>query len=229
MNDERFFAWLDGELDPAEAERAAIEVAADPELSAKAEAHRAMRAKFAAAFEPVVQSPVPERLSAIVRAKGKVVDFATARERRRGLPSVAQWAAMAATLALGVVTGTLLDRNATQVPQDAMVASASLGEALDVRLASDPAAAGPRIGITFRDSSGDVCRTFTDSRSQGLACRDGGTWAIRALVPASEGQQGDFRMASGSDPALAGIVDGMIAGEPFDAEQEKAAQANGWR
>ncbi len=36
-------------------------------------------------------------------------------------------------------------------------------------------------------------------------------------------------MAAGSDPTLAATIDSMIAGEPFDAAQEKAAKDAGWR
>jgi hypothetical protein len=36
-------------------------------------------------------------------------------------------------------------------------------------------------------------------------------------------------MAAGMDPNLAALVDSTIAGEPFDASQEKAARGKGWR
>ncbi len=36
-------------------------------------------------------------------------------------------------------------------------------------------------------------------------------------------------MAAGQHPQLAALIDESIAGEPFDAEQEKAALESGWR
>ena len=48
--DEKFFAWLDGELDGAEAEKMAAKVAADPELQALAAQHRALAARLTSAF-----------------------------------------------------------------------------------------------------------------------------------------------------------------------------------
>ena len=96
-------------------------------------------------------------------------------------------------------------------------------------MASTPAEDGPRIGLTFRDKDGNVCRTFTDAAASGLACHDNGDWRMRALFQAPEGQSGDYRMASGADPALLAIVDETIAGEPFDATQERAAKERGWR
>jgi hypothetical protein len=86
-----------------------------------------------------------------------------------------------------------------------------------------------RIGLTFRDQSGAICRTFTGEQSSGLTCRDGSDWRLRGLFAAPEGQAGDYRMAAGTDPNLAALIDSTIAGEPFDAAQEQAAKARGWR
>jgi hypothetical protein len=36
-------------------------------------------------------------------------------------------------------------------------------------------------------------------------------------------------MAAGMDPNLAALIDSTIAGEPFDAAQEKSARNKGWR
>lgn len=222
MDDGKFFAWLDGELPPAEAEAVAAEVAADPVLAAKADAHRAMQQRLAAAFAPIVAVPA--------RPASNVVDLSAVRARRRGLPSAMQWAAMAATLAVGLVTGTMIARQPTASgSQGAILASASLDQALQSQLAADATPASARIGLTFRNRDGAICRTFTAAASQGLACRRDGDWEVRALVPAGEGQQGDIRMAAGPDPALASIIDRTIAGEPFDAAQEKAARDDGWR
>ena len=48
--DEKFFAWRDGELDPAEAAEMEKRVAADPELARAAENHRALGATLRSAF-----------------------------------------------------------------------------------------------------------------------------------------------------------------------------------
>ena len=83
--------------------------------------------------------------------------------------------------------------------------------------------------MTFRDQSGAVCRSFSETATSGLACRNGGRWQVRGLFAAPEGQSGPYRMAAGMDPNLAALVDSTIAGEPFDAAQEKDAKAKGWR
>lgn len=227
ISDETFFAWLDGELEPAEAGRIAALVAADPALSRKAEAHRALGARLNAAFDSIAAAPVPDALARAAQPRGaEVIDFASRRAAARPAWAPMQYAAMAATLAIGVVAGSMLN-NAPSGPiasdNGKLVASGELDRALSTRLASAPAQQGARIGLTFRDSSGDLCRSFTDGGASGLACHEDGDWRIRGLFQAGEGQQGEFRMAAGPDPRLAELIDSTMAGEPLDADQEREA------
>ena len=235
VEEERFFAWLDGELSSEEAARVEAEVAADAELSRRAEEHRAMVSGLRGAFAGVLASPVPERIAAAAKpSQDNVVDLPRARETREGrkTPLWAQMAALAATLALGIFTGNMLipgQSGPIQTENNRLVAGGELEGALYAQLASAPAEEGPRIGLTFRDRSGAVCRTFEDGNATGLACREGGDWRIRGLFQGAEGQSADYRMAAGADPRLMDMVDESIAGEPFDAGQEKAAMERGWR
>lgn len=225
--DEKFFAWLDGELAPAEAADMEAKVAADPQLRQLAEQHRALGAQLRRAFDPIAGAPLPERLQ--VRPSADVIDFVAAK-RARTMPSLPQWAAMAATLALGIFVGTMVpqrDRAPVEVQGGKIYAAAALNEALDTQLASAPAG-NVRIGLTFRDQAGEICRSFTASASSGLACRNGGRWQLKGLFAAPEDQGSDYRMAAGMDPNLAALVDSAMAGEPLDAAAEKAAKDKDW-
>lgn len=228
--DERFFAWLDGELPPEEAALVEAEVANSPALARSAEQHRAMQSRLRAAFDGVAAAPLPENPA----SQAVVIDFASAKagrdQARQG--SLAHWAAIAATLAIGIVGGRLIapvSSGPVEVHGGRIYAAAALDRALDTELASAPATEGIRIGLTFRGQSGAVCRTFSDPQSSGLACRDGSHWQLRGLFAAPEGQSGPYRMAAGMDPSLAGLVDSTMAGEPFDAAHEKAARDRGWK
>lgn len=235
VNDETFFAWLDGELDADEAARVEAEVAADPRLSAMAAEHRAMQSTLKGAFDTLVEAPLPEDLIAAVRAprQAQLIDLAEARKRRepRSWRSITRWGSMAATLAAGVLIGTLAhqtrDVSPVQVHGGKIYAASALNDVLSNELASTPRG-DVRIGVTFRDQSGVICRSFTDQSSSGLACREGKGWRVRGLFGAPEGQNGNYRMAAGMDPNLAALVDSTIAGEPFDAAQEKASRDKGW-
>jgi hypothetical protein len=230
IEDEKFFAWLDGELAPAEAAEMEAKVAVDPKLQRLAEQHRALGNQLHGAFGPIAAAPVPEHLQAALRPSAGVIDFAAAK-RARTMPTLPQWAAMAATLALGIFVGTMVPQRGSapvEVQGGKIYAAAALDRALDAQLASAPTG-DVRIGITFRDQTGAICRSFTQPAASGLACRQAGRWQLKGLFAAPEGQGSAYRMAAGMDPNLAALVDSTMAGEPFDAAQEKAAKEKGWK
>ena len=229
-DDEKFFAWLDGELGPAEAAEMEAKVASDPALKRLAEQHRALGTQLRSAFDPITEAPIPEQLRAAVRPPAKVIDLVAAR-RARSMPALAQWTAIAATLAIGIFLGTRVPQAGdapVQVQGGRLYAAASINQALDTELASSPTG-DVRIGVTYRDSAGEICRTFVALAGSGLACKNSGRWLMKGLFAAPEGQGSDYRMAAGMDPALASLVDSTMAGEPFDAAAEKAARDKGWK
>lgn len=233
VTDEQFFAWLDGELDPLEAARVAAEVEANGDLAHRAEQHRMMQRQLKAPFDSLMETPIPERWTETVAAGTNVVDFVPAGRAPapRKAPTWPQWGALAATLAIGIVTGTMLTQRGSSpvtVEGGKVYAASALGSALDTQLASAPTG-DVRIGITFRDQTNALCRTFTDAAASGLACREGKQWRLRGLFGAPEGQGGAYRMAAGMDPNLAALVGSAMAGEPLDAVQERAARDKGWR
>jgi len=230
---EKFFAWLDGELEGAEAAAMEARVASDPELERLAVEHRAMQSRLRGAFDAIAAAPVPARIEEAARPKPTIVDLAAAREQRRHRPfgTLPQWVAIAATLVLGVMVGTLVpgrQGGPVEVQGGAIYAAGDIADALDTQLASAPSG-DVRIGLTFRNSAGAICRTFTGEASTGIACRDEGRWQIRGMFAAPEGQASDYRMASGMNPALAELVDSTIAGEPFGAAEEASAAERGWK
>jgi hypothetical protein len=232
IDDEEFYAWLDGQLDAEAAAAVAARVAADPELTRLAEQHRALGATLRGAFDPIASSPVPELLLAAARPQATVVDFGKARENRSAGFGLPQWAAIAATLVVGVVTGTMLQgggASPVETRDGRLVAAGVLDTALDTQLASADQSGAVRIGLTFRDRTGALCRSFADRGTSGLACRSEGNWHVRGLFAAPEGGQGDYRMAAGANPALAALIDSTIAGDAFNQRQEQAAKDRGWR
>jgi hypothetical protein len=235
-DEERFFAWLDGELTDSEAAEMAARVEADPELSALARRHRAMQERLGGALDAIAAHPVPEKLRiAVSRKSASVVDLVERRHRdptSKRTDALPRWAMMAASLAAGIVIGSLevSDNNSPlEVRNGALYAAADLQKALDTQLASTATEGKIRIGLTFRNLDGAICRTFTGSAADGLACHDNGRWQLKALFPDSSGAHGDYRMAGGTNPQLAELVDSTLSGAPMDAAQEKAAKERGWR
>lgn len=233
IDEERLMAFADGELDGAEREAVEREIAGDPRLQARLDEQRRLRAALQGRYGPVAEEPVPDRLLAMLGAEQpeNVTSLAEARERQRMVqrPVWRNFGAIAATLAVGVLAGQLVPRSSgpLAVEEGVLVARGELATALETQLASaqDPGA-GTRIGVTFADRRGRACRTFDSRATSGLACREGGQWAV-VMTSAGALQSAQYRQA-GSSPVLEAAQE-MMAGEPLDAAAERAAMETGWK
>ena len=237
--DEILMAYADGELD--QVARAGIEaaMATDPQVAHAVERHRALRSRVRAAYDGVLAEPVPSRLQDL--AMPAVISDSTdelasrraagaAARRRFALP---QWAAMAATLALGLFIGVFMLRGPGAPYQETaagLVARGELADALTGMLAGESTGGSVRVGISFRNQGGDYCRTFQSQQGAavaGLACRAGKEWRIEVLA-ATTTQAGELRTAGAMPMAVLQAVDATIVGEPLDAAAERKALDAGW-
>src|SRR5689334_9460733 len=131
--DETLMAYADGELEPAQRAEVEAAIAADPQLAARVEQHRALRRKLNAAYDPILMETVPDALVASVRntsaaaagtaandraatvtdlrrvraARAAEAKEAAASARRAEMPRKPwtwfEWGAMAASVAAGAV------------------------------------------------------------------------------------------------------------------------------
>lgn len=240
-SDETLMAYADGELD--ESTRADIEQAmrVDESIAARIEQHRALRNSVFAAFAPVAQEPIPERLLQAARPRQELppevtpIDIArAAREARRPAPVKRTWAQLggiAAAALLGVVVGRQVAAPEADIVSSggAMVAQADLADALSNQLASGPRG-DTRIGVSFVSKEGQYCRSFTHQNTAGLACRQNGRWTLPVVAQSETAAGGDYRQAAASMPAsVLEAIDERIEGAALDAAQEQAAAKSGWR
>ena len=240
IDDDILQAYVDGALDAAEAARVDAALAQDEALARRVRQMQALNAQLRAAFDPVLDEAVPARLSALLQPRaqltvlegGRETNAAHRRAPRRWLMPGAALAASVALLAAGLWwhAGNELVRMRNGEPYAAGV----LGRALDQSLASEPDAHAPvAIGLSFRAADGQICRTFTvrtpPSRA-GLACHSAAGWALPVLGPSAPPEGGELRQAASSlPPAVQAAVDARLRGNVFDAQQERAARAAGWR
>ena len=238
IDEATLFAYLDGELGPEDARAVEAALAEDPALRSTYEEHRALRDRLRGGFATLLDEPVPPRLVAAVRPSARIIDLAEVRARKAvSVPRTSHtpWRAIAAALVAGLFGGYLLNAGPSSGPvvekSGRMIASAPLARALDSQLASAGAVPGPiRVRLTFRNRDGAICRSFDGQAASGVACRAPEGWQVRGLFGnPSGGAPSDYRMASAGNPQLMALVDGMIAGDPFDAAQEQAAKAAGWK
>lgn len=238
IDDERLIAYADGEC--GEAERAEVEraLAADPELRARLETHRRIAARLSGHYGPVAEAPVPDRLAALLKKPdAEVIDFASARaakEQKKRLPGWGSWGAIAASLAVGVMAGQLAlpgRGGVVESRQGQLIARGELAKALDVQLASATSNdVKVRIGVSFRDQSGQYCRTFEADGLSGIGCRSAQGWNLPITHSSGEASaQGDYRQAGSGDALVMEAATAMMRGEPLGPETEQKARDNGWR
>lgn len=247
MDEERLLAWLDGELDEAAADDVARAVAGDAALAGRVQRERALHEKLQRAYAPVLAEPSPQRLLAVLNMANGEAPAASAKAetgnvvplRPRSAASHArgwrwpEFAALAASLVLGVLVGAQFLRAPAQGPvrmQDgALVANAALSNVLDAKLAADAHPGDAlAVGLSFRDNAGRYCRTFTAQSLGGLACHAGGRWNVVALGQA-ERQDGELRQAATALPASVLAEVDARQKDMLDAEGERAARDAGWR
>ena len=241
FTDAQLAAFLAGTLEDdvlLDAIEAAIN--ADPALADRVEALAAAGDDPAAgavrnAFAPVLAAPVPESLTGIVRP--------AAPPAARLLPTPAndtgaswrwpQFAAMAASLVLGVVIGgPLLTGGGGDDSAGLVLASAEV-ETMLATLPSgqqtDLASLGTgEVVLTFRDGEGRLCRQFLieqgGTTSDALACAAGSgkSWQIEAYGRRAA-PTGEMKLAGGdAAPAVVAAVDAIIAGDPLIGADETA-------
>lgn len=223
-------AYVDGELDFVTAKRIEKAMADDAGLANAIEQERALRARLAGHYAPVLEEALPDRLTALLSSNvSSLEERRAARTARWYQPSVMQWGAMAASLVVGLmIGGTALNRDAGYVRDDGgqVVASGALADALDTQLASTQGVkAEIRIGTSFAAKDSGYCRTFESAALDGIACAEGGDWQLRQTL--SGDAASEYRQASAG--ALAEAAAAMMAGEPLDAAGEKAAAERGWK
>jgi hypothetical protein len=249
IDDDTLQAYVDGELDAAGTARIDAALAHDDVLARRVRQARAVRAQLRAAFDPVLDEPVPARLSALLQPPSSQAAISatsrvppagshgrgTTRRRtpRRWFVPGAALAASVALLAVAVWWWRSGD-DLVRMQGSQSFAAGALNRALDRALASEPDAHAPvAIGLSFRSNDGHICRTFvlrSPPARAGLACHGDTGWALSVLSAAAPPEGGELRQAASAlPPAVQAAVDARLRGDVFNAQQERAARDAGWR
>lgn len=235
---EKLMAFVDGELSPEEERRVAAEIAANSALVAYVEEQRALKARLATDFSPILAAPVPERFEQMILAAPRPAKKPTANlfhrvlsragSMRAGIPL----AAAAAGIAIGIgITNWFGGGAIMENANGALVARGELAAALSTQLAADQNAV--RVPVSFVNRDGNFCRSFrtSDARNPmaGIACREQGEWRIVATAATQALAPGQFRQAAAGMPeSVRQTISDMISGQPLNAAAERAARARNW-
>lgn len=243
-SDEMLMRLADGEIAGPEAAALHARLAAEPALAARYALFARTRDAAAAAFAPVADQPVPDRLLAAVlaadaaarreAAPAAVLPFPLRPKRPRLLP-LALAASVAALLA--APAGYLLGR--AGVGEQAALRDPLAGAGAAVAAALEAVPSGDRreaAGVAVQPLAthavaGGICRDFRLEAPRGavigVACREANGWALRASVALTGGDA--LRAASADHPVIAAALERLGAEAPMDAEREAALIGRGWR
>jgi hypothetical protein len=223
ISDDILSALIDGELEPAEAERVEILIARDPALAQRFERLRRADVHTQEAFEPFVSVPIE------LRAAAGAFDT----WRRFAAVGAASLAACAAGLVLGLSLSRD-DMGRLLALDSGVVASPNLTRGLDETASGGEARhGGVRVAplYSFRDRDGRACRVFQaslrNSAIEAVACREGESWRLAALAPATP-SAGRFSQAGGDDAQVIESAVDALGPTEITGVEERALIARGW-
>ncbi|MBU6297191.1 MAG: hypothetical protein KGJ79_02730 [Alphaproteobacteria bacterium] len=239
-------AFIDVELSTADMQKIQAVLAQRSDLAAYVNQQTLLRARLSDAFAPLMAEAAPQRLRDAVMSAPVSVRYRIAEQLRAIVDNVRTarfvWRSLvpaAAALACGVLIGVRHEHGVQPdlqtLSSGQTVAEGALADALMNQLASAGApASGPRIGVSFRNRSGEDCRSFTvpgrRASTAGVACRQGADWVVAALASAPGEAGGAYQRAGAEMPPLVrNAVNAMITGGAFDAATERAARDRGWK
>jgi len=251
VDDLTLSAWLDEELDAAEARRVQAAVDAQPELQRRLARMMVNERRLREHYTDMARSrPVPEAMQALLLEDEvptrpwflRLTDWSI-----RALPRpVLATAAIALALVVGVQLGNLNDdqlgspdafHSMTEIDVDhawfELLESSPSGQSLLL----DDARIG-QVALSYRDLDGRWCRQF-DVRSPAegsalaaVACRSESAWQIglAQTVPLRQHSRDVFRAASGeSTPALDAFIMERMDGDLLLGNAESDLIDQGWR
>jgi len=230
ISDEQLSAFLDAELPPADMTIIRDAIAEDEELAERLAELALVDQLVAETYRRIDQAPMPQGIHQLIaspRKKSATIIRFPALTATRFLPG-----ALAAGLVMAIGLGVILS-----LDQGSDNGWPALANALETspsghtRPLVDGGTLTPR--LTFIDSTGDYCRVYRQSFSDGTAqdgigCRRNGRWQpVEHSERRPVADADSYRTASGS-LAIDPIVDQMISGDPLDASVETQVMANNW-
>src|SRR6201986_1527531 len=163
MNDdigtETLTAFLDGELSPEETARVAALLSTRPDLDAWVNRQQRLRASLRNAFAEVTDVPVPAALAALTRTAPVSWRWRMAQTFHGAF--LKTWVPAGAALAAGLAIGIVMHPSGDLESHGGQVmAQGALADALNRQLASaGDKSSDTHIGVSFRNRSGQDCRT----------------------------------------------------------------------
>lgn len=229
IDPEHLMAYVDGQTDADETARIEAAIAADPLLRARAQGWRAQNQALRAAFDPILQEPVPQRLQDALAHDAQILAFAPKRRNWRVLS--ASLIGLAAAALLGFQLGAGQSNGLLRTGGGGAWAKGELARALEHQASGQPGKGQVAIAFTVQDQNDAPCRAFRvhSQGLDGLACRQDAGWSVMALGRQAIGEPGAYRPAAGLSPGVLAALEGIEGAEALSPDAEAARIQANWR
>ncbi len=148
------------------------------------------------------------------------------------LPAFWRWVALAAVipifLAVAALNKASLASTVVVGSDGSLEAGAEIGGALKSATAATTEFGPVWIGITFRNQSNHICRTWAMMTRAGIACYAGYRWKITAMFDLPADNPENPQIVAIDGPLMKASVAAIIKGAPMDAAEEKRTMIAGW-
>jgi len=241
ISDADLSAFLDGELDRADAARVRAALEDGGETAARLAAFRAVDDRLRAAFSAAPDLP-GARATLARRRPAHAGGWRGTLKRFLARPafSPAYWAAPGAAVAALAVAAAMLAAPRSEFASEFAFPGGAAAPKRSVlaALSETPGggaleADGARIipVVSFRDGDGAFCREIeiaSGERARAVFCRRGGDWRLAAAAGVPAVDPDAFVAADAGLEAYEEDVARLMAGEPLSPEDERAAIDDGW-
>lgn len=232
IREAELMAYLDGEVTAKRREVIAEAIAGDGVLRQVLQDEQKVRDAVGQCYDPVLNEEVPERLTRLFAARAN----SGVNMPAKSSIGFEKWrwdfaVPLAASLVLGIFVGTIaINNDDSSIAETVEQLDSSVTLALDTQLSSTQSADQPvQIGSTFSSHDGRVCRTYQTTDTTGVACHDGDQWHLNFYASRESGRLGEYQQANSASAIVMSSVQEMIAGDPFDAREEREARDSGWK
>ncbi|SFR51412.1 hypothetical protein SAMN04488070_1666 [Pseudidiomarina maritima] len=232
INDETLSAFLDNELDSAEAEVVREQLEHDEKLAERLAALAMTDLHVRERVDALNTQPIPERIYKLLEETNEPTNVVSLSRWNVLKNAVQEHVAVAASVALmiGFGLGVWTLTPTTGTPDTAIAAALETQPSgKPYALATDTTFTGQ---LTFVDNQGDYCRQYEvtqqTTKTTGIQCRRNGTWQqIASLEVATDTQSGGYQTATNKH-MLDPVLDQIMRSAPLTPAQEQETLNAAW-
>lgn len=232
INDEKLSAFLDNELETAEAEVVRAQLEHDEKLAERLAALAMADLQVRERVDGLNAQPIPARIYKLLDETDEQTNVVSLSRWSKVKNTVQEHVAVAAsiTLMIGFGLGVWTLAPTTGTDDSAItVALETQPSGRPYTLADDATFTGQ---LTFVDNQGDYCRQYELTQQQmtttAIQCRRNGTWRqVASLEVATQAQSGGYQTATGKH-MLDPVLDQMMRSAPLTPAQEQETLNAAW-